>query len=211
MPAKSKSWPSSSRNSNEVEATPSRPSFRLFPRRAEGAACFDEHGKDEGQDGGRERRVQSNVWKCVNAFETHQVLPPLLRLALLSDALRVHHHLRRFSYHLVQQSEVRQRFARFRFLYATNHQYTSQSPKLMWRTSASKVDDLNPSSAPGMRSSPLSAVMQSSRVRHICASARLMYMCFAYSASASSTANGTRRAPGWPFENGNRNGRVWSV
>ena len=60
-----------------------------------------------------------------------------------------------------------------------------------------------------MRSNPLSRVMHSSRVRHICHSDRLTYMCLWYSWSASSIANGTSEPP--RREKGNRNGRVWSV
>lgn len=66
---------------------------------------------------------------------------------------------------------------------------------------------------PGMWSSPLSAVMQSSLVRHICHSAALTYMCLWNSLSASSMANGTSRPSLYLLraEYGNRNGRVWSV
>lgn len=72
------------------------------------------------------------------------------------------------------------------------------------------VDDSNWPSDPGMCSNPLSAVMQSSLVRHICHSARLTCMCRLYSRSASSTANGTSLASlSKRFrENGNKNGRV---
>src|ERR1700722_19973262 len=56
------------------------------------------------------------------------------------------------------------------------------------------VDDSNSPPEPGMCSSPLSAIMQSSLVRHICEMAKLMYICLLYNLSASSIANGTSRA-----------------
>ena len=69
-------------------------------------------------------------------------------------------------------------------------------------------------SDPGIRSNPLSVVMHSSLVRHICHNDRLTYICLLYNLSASSIANGTSlafRCRSALRENGNKNGLVWSV
>jgi len=72
-----------------------------------------------------------------------------------------------------------------------------------------KVDDLYVSSIPGILSNPLSKVIQSSLVRHICANVKLTYKCLLNNLSASSMAKGTKVAfsPFFP-ENGSKNGRL---
>src|ERR1700729_1495720 len=69
------------------------------------------------------------------------------------------------------------------------------------------------SSDPGICSNPLSAVMQSSLVLHICHSAALTYICLLNNLSASSIANGTSFPSLYRLldEKGNKNGRFWSV